>query len=246
MKGLFLISVELVIGARWKCSAHTRRCRSPLLCRDHLRSWSCSSPPDSCSLPSQKGLGSSCHNKTAAGSLRDTQDSYHAKLVLIGIPPPRERLLCAEIRKPLVTDRAWTLFTSSQTQLNHWGRRGMVWRLPEQQREWIMSEEAWAGVEGGGGCLQHPRSCGCPALCTPGMIPWERENSLIPQPHQHNFQGPSWSVFERRAENLTKICPQSRASYSSVNPVVAKSTKPRRVGFGASSPHVALKMLFSK
>lgn len=208
MKGLFLISVELVIGARWKCSAHTRRCRSPLLCRDHLRSWSCSSPPDSCSLPSQKGLGSSCHNKTAAGSLRDTQDSYHAKLVLIGIPPLRERLLCAEIRKPLVTDRAWTLFTSSQTQLNHWGRGGMVWRLPEQQREWIMSEEAWAGVEGGGGCLQHPRSCGCPALCTQGWFPGKGRTAWLHNPinttskgHPDPFLKGELKTWQRYAHN---------------------------------------------
>lgn len=41
------------------------------------------SAPDCCSLPSQEGLGSSCHNKTAAGSPRDTQDSCHAKLVLL-------------------------------------------------------------------------------------------------------------------------------------------------------------------
>lgn len=42
---------------------------------------------------SQEGLGSSCHNTTAAGSLRDTQDSSHARLELPGIPAPRERLL---------------------------------------------------------------------------------------------------------------------------------------------------------
>lgn len=41
-----------------------------MLCRDHLQSWELLLPTRFL----QEGLGSSCHNKTAAGSLRDSQD----------------------------------------------------------------------------------------------------------------------------------------------------------------------------
>lgn len=141
--------------------------------------------------PSQEGLGSSCHNKTEQQEAWKTPRTVsNAKLVLIGIPPPRERLRCAEIRNPLVTDRAWTLFTSSQTQLKHWERMRMVWRLPEQQREWIISRrsQSWCLRRWGfacSSCTPGTPGCGrcsvlCPALCTPGIIPLGREHGLTP------------------------------------------------------------------
>lgn len=132
--------------------------------------------------PSQEGLGSSCHNKTAAGSLRDTQDSSHAGLELIGIPAPRERLL--------------------------WVRSGTHWAQPELDSVCKLSDTVEALREEGTGFkgLNGARSslsccsrgwellaaapgCGCPALCAPGTIPWGREHSLAPNPTTTTSRG---------------------------------------------------------
>lgn len=134
--------------------------------------------------PSQEGLGSSCHSKTAAGSLRDTQDSSHAGLELIGIPAPRERLL--------------------------WVRSGTHWVQPELDSVCKLSDtvkalrEEGTGFKGSERCQKQPELLfkGLGAACSSSWL-WvpcslrSRDNSLGKgaqpgsKPHHHNFQGPS-------------------------------------------------------
>lgn len=106
-----------------------------------------------------------------------------AKLVLTGIPPPRERLRCAQIGSPTghrqslnsvykLSDAIKTLREKENGLTAAWAAEGMDYL---QKKLELVSEEV-------GVCLQYPRTpaCGCPALCTLGMIPWEREHGLTP------------------------------------------------------------------
>lgn len=248
MKGLFLISVELVIGARWKCSAHTRRCLSPLLCRDHLRSWELLlSTRFLLPAPARRGWAAPATTKLQQEAGETARTAHSAKLVLTGIPPPRERLRWAQIRNPLVTDRAWALFTSSQTQLRHWGRRRMVWRLPEQQRERIISRsQSWCLRRWGFACSS-PGTPGC------GWTLHSRDNSLGKgaQPDSYN---PINTTSRGHPKLFLKgdLKTEQRYAHKHMPPaalwtlLMAKSTKPRRAGFGVFSPYVSLKILLFK
>lgn len=232
MKGFFLISVELVIGARWKRSAHTRRCLSLLLCRDHLQSWELLLSTRFLLPPrATRGWGSSCHNKTAAGSLRGSQDSEQCQA---GIPAPRERLLRAEIRNPLVTDSLNSVYKLSDTiKALRERENGLEAAWTAEGRDYLQKELSW-GLRRWNcwlwvPCTLHSRenSLGKEHSLTPAAPAAQPPRAILV-----DFWKQSWKL--------------SRYAHYHMLPTALSSTKPRRAGFGALSPCVSLKMLLSK
>lgn len=157
------------------------------------RAGSCSSAPGSAPSLSHEGLGSSCHNKSAAGSLRDSQDSSPCQAA---IAAPRERLLWAEIRNPLVTDSLSSVYKLSDTIKTLREKENGFFLLPEQQRNGLSQQKPELVVKEGNSCTLHSR-----------IIPWDRSTAWLLQPQQHNWPGPSSSGFERRAKKLHKDLP---------------------------------------
>lgn len=204
----------------------------PALCRDHLRSWSCSSPPDSCSLPQPGGAGQLlCHNKTAAGSLRDSQDSCQGQAAAgwdsssegkAPLSPDKE---CAGHRQSLSSvDRFHTQWREKKDGLK--AAEGMGYL----QNELVFREVgvcSWLGVP----CILHPR-----------------ENS---QPDSYNpintiSKGPP-ELFVKGELKTEQRCAHKHELPAALWTLMAKSTKSRRIGFGIFfSPYVSFKMLSSK
>lgn len=108
--------------------------------------------------PSQEGLGSSCHNKTAAGSLRDTQDSSQG---------PGWCSLGFQLRgKGSAVPRQGIRWSQTELELCLQALRHS--QDSEGEGEWFEGclssggkgsspEGAGAGVEGGGGLLAAPQ-----------------------------------------------------------------------------------------
>lgn len=118
------------------------------------RAGSCSSAPGSAPSLSHEELGSSCHNKSAAGSLRDSQDSSPCQAA---IAAPRERLLWAEIRNPLVTDSLSSVYKLSDTiKTLREKENGFFCCLNSRGMDYLSRSLSW--------WLRR----GTPALCTPG------------------------------------------------------------------------------